>query len=188
MDHTGYQQKHQPSHWQRHVSFCLIFIQVSRGELAGPLSNSVQIKYLISSDDVHVLGFISHWVKFYHIQIEVIIKQQYFTQQPSGILCPIVVTTYLFWHSERLGVTAPCYITPKYSRPQLTTSSWDVGRDVQEIWTSDHVQVQWQCCVKAAAQKGFELVNPNFTHNLHSCILRIFGLPSVVIMTVLIAD
>lgn len=96
MDHTGYQQKHQPSHWQRHDSFCLIFIQVSRGELAGPLSNSVQVKYLISSDDVHVLGFISHWVKFYHIQIEVIIKQQYFTQQPSGILCPIVVTAYFF--------------------------------------------------------------------------------------------
>lgn len=56
MDHTGYKQKHQPSHWQRHVWFGLIFIQVSRGELAGPLSNSVQVKYRIRSDDVQVLG------------------------------------------------------------------------------------------------------------------------------------
>jgi len=79
MDHSGYKTK-TPAFPL--ATLCLIlphFIQVSRGELAGPISNSVQVKYLISSDDVHVLSIVSHLLEFYQIQIEVIIKQQYFT-------------------------------------------------------------------------------------------------------------
>lgn len=57
MDRTGYQQKHQPSRWQHLVWFCLIFIQVSRGELAGPSITLSRSSILLASNGVHVMGF-----------------------------------------------------------------------------------------------------------------------------------
>lgn len=57
MDRTGYQQKHQPSRRQHLVWFCLIFIQVSGGELAGPSITLSRSSILLASNGVHVTGF-----------------------------------------------------------------------------------------------------------------------------------
>lgn len=101
MDRTGYQQKHQPSRRQHLVWFCLIFIQVSGGELAGPSITLSRSSILLASNGVHVMGFslceIPSQTNRSYLKAEVV-----FTQQP--IKAGLQLTDIMLPGAQKMGM------------------------------------------------------------------------------------